>query len=177
MADNDIASGMAVAYASMDSPLGEIWLATTPLGLCGLGLGYSEAEWREKLGLETGAAPRFDAGSFSTIVGQLAEYFSGSRRVFDLPLDLSKGTPFQRKVWTAAVGIPYGQVRSYGDVAVAIGAPRSARAVGSALGANPVLIVVPCHRVLRANGSLGGFAAGLEVKKALLVLEGFRQYQ
>ena len=176
MTDRGTSTGTVVSYASMSSPLGELWLATTALGLCHLGFGYNEAEWREQLGREMGAAPCRDADSFCGIVGQLAEYFARSRRAFDLPLDLSQGTPFRQKVWAAAVGIPYGHVRSYGDIARAIGAPRGARAVGNALGANPVPIVVPCHRVLRANGSLGGFAAGLEVKKALLALEGYRQH-
>lgn len=103
---------------------------------------------------------------------QLAEYFSGRRRSFNLPLDL-RGTRFQLRVWRALEEIPYGETRSYVDVARAIGEPKAARAVGGANGCNPVGIVVPCHRVIAAGGGLGGFGCGLEFKRALLRLEGW----
>jgi methylated-DNA-[protein]-cysteine S-methyltransferase len=101
---------------------------------------------------------------------QLAEFLDGRRRAFDLPL-APRGTPFQRAVWAATATVPYGATWSYRDVAVAIGSSRSVRAVGGALRANPLLLVVPCHRIVGADGSLTGFAAGLEVKRWLLALE------
>lgn len=103
---------------------------------------------------------------------QLVEYFAGERAGFDVALDMSGGTAFQRRVWRACARIPYGQVRSYGELAGMAGRPRSARAVGGAMGANPLPIVVPCHRVIRSDGSLGGFGSGLPIKKKLLRLEG-----
>jgi len=103
---------------------------------------------------------------------QLKQYFAGKPVQFRVPLDLSTGTAFQRKVWRVLRQIPYGQTRSYAWVARRIGCPRAARAVGAACGANPVPILVPCHRVLRSNGALGGFSAGVDWKVRLLALEG-----
>lgn len=101
---------------------------------------------------------------------QLNEYFSGSRKVFSLPLALT-GTPFQRKVWQQLTQIPYGEVRSYGQIAQAVGNPKACRAVGAANHCNPIPILVPCHRVVGANGSLTGYAGGLWRKNLLLQLE------
>lgn len=103
---------------------------------------------------------------------QLLAYIEGTRRDFSLPVDWSAGTPFQRKVWKAITRIPYGRVRSYQWVATRVGGKQYARAVGMALGANPVPIVVPCHRIIAHNGSLGGFSCGLPMKRRLLKLEG-----
>lgn len=101
---------------------------------------------------------------------QITEYWNGQRRAFDFPL-LLQGTPFQQKVWKALVAIPYGETRTYGEVAAAIGCPKACRAVGMANRRNPVLMAVPCHRVVGANGALTGYAGGLEWKQALLRLE------
>ncbi|MBR1560173.1 MAG: methylated-DNA--[Clostridia bacterium] len=101
---------------------------------------------------------------------QVREYFAGTRRTFDLPLSLS-GSDFQRRVWHALMDIPFGETRSYGDVAAALGNPGAARAVGMANNKNPVLIVVPCHRVVGSSGRLMGYAGGLERKRYLLELE------
>ena len=101
---------------------------------------------------------------------QIEEYFDGRRREFDLPL-APAGTPFQREVWSALRGIPYGQTRSYRDIAAAVGRPQACRAVGMANHRNPLPIVVPCHRVIGASGALTGYAGGVEVKDALLRLE------
>lgn len=102
---------------------------------------------------------------------QLLEYFAGTRTVFDVPL-APEGTPFQSDVWKACSQIPYGQTRSYWWIAVRIGNPHAMRAVGGALGANPLPLFIPCHRVVRQDGKLGGFTCGIEWKKALLALEG-----
>jgi methylated-DNA-[protein]-cysteine S-methyltransferase len=104
--------------------------------------------------------------------GQLTEYFAGHRSTFDLPLDLSVGTLFQQSVWRVLLKIPRGATWSYGAVSAAIGRPAAVRAVGGAVGRNPLGIVVPCHRVIGANGSLTGYAGGLDRKVALLKLEG-----
>jgi methylated-DNA-[protein]-cysteine S-methyltransferase len=105
-------------------------------------------------------------------IEELEEYFNGRRKVFDIPVDLSAGRPFQQSVWKALISIPWGETRSYGDVAQMIGNPRAARAVGSANRSNPIPIVVPCHRVIRADNQLGGYNSGVERKRALLELEG-----
>lgn len=121
---------------------------------------------------------REEAGSgFPEVREQLAEYFAGERTSFDLPLSAA-GTPFQRRVWEAVAAVPYGETRTYGEIAAAIGAPRDRiRAVGAAIGANPLLVVVPCHRVVGANGALTGYAGGVERKHGLLTLEGALQPQ
>lgn len=101
---------------------------------------------------------------------QLLEYLSGARRSFDLPLDPA-GTAFQRSVWEALAAIPYGQTRTYGEIAAAVGRPRAVRAVGQANHVNPLPIFIPCHRVVGKNGALTGYAGGLDLKRALLALE------
>jgi methylated-DNA-[protein]-cysteine S-methyltransferase len=108
--------------------------------------------------------------SFETVTGQLSEYFQGRRRTFDLPL-APRGTQFQRHVWLALREIPYGETISYGELARRIGKPSASRAVGLANGANPLPIIVPCHRVIGADGTLTGFGGGLAVKRKLLALE------
>jgi methylated-DNA-[protein]-cysteine S-methyltransferase len=102
---------------------------------------------------------------------QLGEWFAGARTAFDLPLDLDGATPFQRRAWLALAEVPYGTTRSYGEQARALGAPRAARAVGAANGRNPLPVVLPCHRLVGADGSLTGFGGGLDVKRALLAHE------
>ncbi|MFD0958907.1 methylated-DNA--[protein]-cysteine S-methyltransferase [Paenibacillus chungangensis] len=106
---------------------------------------------------------------------QLQEYFSGQRTQFDLPLDL-QGTAFQREVWHALTAIPYGETRSYSAMAAVIGKPAAVRAVGAANGANPVPVIVPCHRVIGKNNGLTGFRGGLQMKEDLLRLEGYVDY-
>lgn len=103
---------------------------------------------------------------------QLEEYFAGQRKVFNLPIGLG-GTDFQRKVWLAIGKIPFGQTTTYAKLAEQLGNPAAIRAVGTAIGANPLLIVLPCHRIIGSNGSLTGYAGGLDKKKALLELEGY----
>lgn len=101
---------------------------------------------------------------------QLQEYFDGTRQKFDLPLS-PKGTPFQSRVWKALLQIPYGETRSYQQIASMIGNAKGCRAVGNANGKNPMIILIPCHRVIAANGNLGGYTGGIAIKKALLELE------
>jgi len=112
------------------------------------------------------ASPLLDAAE-----AQLREYFAGARRTFDLPL-APHGTAFQRRVWAALRTIPYGETRTYGELAAAIDSPNASRAVGMANHRNPIPIIIPCHRVIGANGTLTGYAGGLEIKRKLLALEG-----
>jgi methylated-DNA-[protein]-cysteine S-methyltransferase len=123
----------------------------------------------------TSAAPgelQIDDSAFPEVVEQIKRYFRGERVNFTLVLDPDVGTEFQRRVWDALNAIPYGQTRSYSEIAHIIGHPGAARAVGNACGANQIPIMIPCHRVLTANGAIGGFGGGLEMKRMLLEREG-----
>lgn len=148
----------------MKSPIGELLLVADAEALCGL---YMK--------LEDGWSPGTDIGPFHAAAlpaarAQLEAYFDGARRVFDLELKL-EGTAFQRQVWQALLEIPYGQTKSYGEQARRIGLPDAARAVGAANGQNPVSIIVPCHRVIGANGALTGYGGGIDRKRWLLAHE------
>lgn len=102
---------------------------------------------------------------------QLEEYLNGNREIFSIPIQ-AKGTDFQKKIWAALVNIEYGDFRTYKDISILIDNPKASRAVGNAIGKNPILIIIPCHRVINSNGKLGGFSAGLHIKRELLNLEG-----
>ncbi|MEU1671433.1 methylated-DNA--[protein]-cysteine S-methyltransferase [Streptomyces roseifaciens] len=147
-----------------DSPYGPLTLVATDGRLCGL---YMEGQ-RHRPPRETFGEP--DPAAFARAREQLEEYFAGSRTAFDLPLALA-GTGFQRTVWNALLEIPYGETVSYGLLAARIGRPSAARAVGLANGKNPVGIIVPCHRVVGANGALTGYGGGLPRKQRLLDFE------
>ena len=149
----------------IDSPLGPLLLVARDGALAGL---YMNVE--PGTAGEPGTASDADAAVLAEAARQLAEYFDGRRQDFDLPLDLA-GTAFQRRVWQALRGIGYGETTSYGEIAAEIGQPTAARAVGLANGRNPVSIVVPCHRVVGADGSLTGYGGGLGNKRLLLELE------
>ena len=157
----------------ISSPLGTIALAATSEGLTGLWFTDRQRYLPAEL---TGPAAWLDADGEHPILQQarcqIAEYFAGQRHRFDLPLDLRCGTDFQQSVWQALLGIAHGEVISYGEVSRRIGNPNAVRAVGSAIGRNPVSIVVPCHRVMGSSGALTGYAGGLDRKTALLQLEG-----
>jgi methylated-DNA-[protein]-cysteine S-methyltransferase len=160
------ASQHALVRCHCASPLGSMTLAATATGLAGI--------WfdGQKHMPDTGAWPvQADHPLLLLAANQLAQYFAGQRRQFDLPLDLDQGTVFQQAVWQGLLGIPAGQTVSYGALGARIGRAGAVRAVGAAVGRNPLSIVVPCHRVVGANGSLTGYAGGLERKAALLELE------
>jgi methylated-DNA-[protein]-cysteine S-methyltransferase len=140
------------------------WLASTPGGLCYVGTEEHWHDWRHN-----GTCVRDDE-KLRPYARQIEEYLRGERTVFTLRVDAG-GTPFQQAVWQALTEIPFGVRASYSEIAHLIGKPASARAVGTAIGANPVLIVVPCHRVVGKNGTLTGFREGLEMKQRLLGLE------
>ena len=151
--------------ATIESSIGRIAVTAN-------GRGIVEIRFRARKRLPMPRSCDRAAAHLRRACGQLREYFAGERKRFDLPVDLSPGTPFQRRVWRACARIPCGQVRSYAELGALAGSPRAARAVGQAMGANPVPIVIPCHRVIRADGSLGGFGSGLRIKKRLLGWEG-----
>jgi methylated-DNA-[protein]-cysteine S-methyltransferase len=154
-------------WKKMDSPVGQLTLIGTDAGMAAILWENDRAERLQlTLDVETPAHPVLLEAE-----RQLSEYFGGRREAFDLPLDVA-GTPFQRRVWKALRTIPFGETRSYGQIAAQIGSPRAVRAVGAANGRNPLPIVAPCHRVIGSNGTLTGFAGGLETKAQLLALEG-----
>ncbi|WP_374159252.1 methylated-DNA--[protein]-cysteine S-methyltransferase [Mycobacterium sp. G7A2] len=152
-----------VRYRTMDSPVGTLTLAGRDGRLRHLRMTDQTYEPDRSNWLR-------DDEAFGDAVAQLEEYFRGERQDFDLGLDLV-GTAFQRRVWEALLTIPYGETRSYGEIARQIEAPGAFRAVGLANGHNPIGIIVPCHRVIGANGSLTGYGGGMERKKTLLGLE------
>jgi methylated-DNA-[protein]-cysteine S-methyltransferase len=154
-----------------DSPVGQIFVAVSERGLCGVSFRNTEEDFVQRLkrrGFDAVGVPEHVIGAIS----QLREYFDGRRRRFDMTIDLTGQTPFQRLVLERTADVPAGQVVSYGDVARRIGKPRAMRAVGAALGQNPIPIVVPCHRVIGSDGGLHGYSGGLDIKERLLKLEG-----
>ena len=162
-----------VAYATMDSPIGVITVASTPAGLVALGLPNRDPEEVVE-DLAARISPRVleAPARLDEVRRELDRYFEGDLRDFDLPLDWQLTKGFRRRVLRQAARIPYGRTLSYKQVAAKAGNERAVRAAGSALGSNPIPIVVPCHRVLRTGGALGGYGGGLEVKEQLLRLEG-----
>jgi methylated-DNA-[protein]-cysteine S-methyltransferase len=158
---------MAYAFTTMPSPVGELRLVASGSRLVAI---LWENDDPDRVRLEELEA----AAGHPVLVGtmrQLGEYFAGERRFFDLPLEF-RGTGFQKRVWEQLLAIPFGETRSYGEIARALGQPAASRAVGAATGKNPISIVAPCHRVIGTNGALTGFAGGLEAKQRLLTLEG-----
>ncbi|MBV9490755.1 MAG: methylated-DNA--[protein]-cysteine S-methyltransferase [Verrucomicrobia bacterium] len=154
-------------YKVIDSPVGKLKLVASENGLAAI-LWENDDPHRVRL------TPVEEDTAHSLLVEaeqQLNEYFNGERKSFSLRLDPG-GTPFQDRVWQALLSIPFGQTRSYGELAEQLGSAKASRAVGAANGRNPIAIVVPCHRVIGASGELTGFAGGLEIKKRLLALEG-----
>jgi methylated-DNA-[protein]-cysteine S-methyltransferase len=162
-----------VAYATLDSPLGELVVAATDRGLVRVGLpGYSLESVLAQL--SNGVSPR--VMSYPKRVDEarreLDQYFAGARHRFDLPIDWRLSHPgFYRRVLRATAKVPFGEVITYGEAAQRAGSPRAFRAAGTALGSNPIPIVVPCHRVVRAGGDLGNYGGGPEMKRFLLELE------
>lgn len=159
-------------YDVIASPLGPIFIGGTAGGLRRIDFldGDSEQDSVAVLERETGSAAERDPEAAADAAMQLREYFAGQRTHFDLPL-AAAGTPFQRRVWGELERIPYGETATYGEVARAIGKPGAPRAVGLANGRNPIAIVVPCHRVVGADGTLTGYGGGLDRKAWLLNLE------
>jgi methylated-DNA-[protein]-cysteine S-methyltransferase len=163
----------AVAYyCSLPTPIGRVLVAATASGLVRVSFRRSEASFRTELARGLGGDVVRSPARTAEIVHQLRAYFRGERRTFDVSVDLRGRTPFQRRVLMAAAEVPAGRVVSYGDIARRIGVPGASRAVGQALGRNPIPIVIPCHRVVASGGRLGGYTGGLDVKRKLLRIEG-----
>jgi len=162
--ENPSNDGGTMLYTTVDSPIGTLLLQGDEHALRGLHMQGGRTAIRVRAEWERADEP------FAHVEAQLAEYFEGRRTTFDVPLELA-GSPFQRRVWEALQGIPYGETVSYGELARRVGAPSAARAVGVANRETPVAVIVPCHRVIGADGSLIGFGGGLERKRLLLELE------
>lgn len=154
----------AITYTTMPSPIGDLLLVGGEGGLAGVYM--PPHRWSPTVG----QGWRRDGAAFVEPVAQLGDYFAGVRTGFDLPL-APRGTPFQLQVWEALREVPYGQTVSYGQLAARIGRARASRAVGLAIGRNPISIVVPCHRVIGKSGALTGYGGGLDKKRRLLALE------
>jgi len=152
-----------ITYRTIDCPIG-------PLTLAGHGSALTNLRMVDQTYEPSRAGWALDEQAFADAVDQLNAYFAGERTDFDIEIDL-RGTDFQQRVWKALLTIPYAETRSYGEIAEQVGAPGAARAVGLANGHNPIAIVVPCHRVIGANGKLTGYGGGLDRKQLLLELE------
>ncbi|MGB8536362.1 MAG: methylated-DNA--[protein]-cysteine S-methyltransferase [Acidobacteriaceae bacterium] len=157
---------MTLAYKMIHSPVGKLKLVASDKGLVAI-LWQNDKPARVRLNelVEDTVHP-----ILLDTERELGEYFAGNRKTFSIPLDM-RGTPFQKNVWHALLAIPFGETRSYGQLAKQLGNPQAMRAVGAANGRNPISIVVPCHRVIGASGKLTGFGGGLETKARLLSLE------
>lgn len=162
-----------VAYTTTDSPFGGLLLARTPRGLVRVGLPNQDAD-ELLVDLATRVSPRVleAPAQLDDVRRELDLYFAGKLTDFDLPLDWQLSKDFRRKVLRAIARIPYGQTRNYTQMATSAGNERAVRAAGTACGTNPIPVVVPCHRVLRSGGALGGYGGGVPMKEALLRLEG-----
>jgi methylated-DNA-[protein]-cysteine S-methyltransferase len=172
-----------VWYTRIDSPIGDLILAATPRGLREIEFGteVADPEYADRL-RQRGAEPvhvdRFEDANpearqnLERAAAQLSEYFAGQRAGFDLPLDWGAMPPFQRAVLEATADVPFGHLDTYAGIARKIGNPRATRAVGNALGRNPIPVIVPCHRVIRSDATIGGYTGGLDKKQRLLSLEG-----
>ena len=163
-----LAEGLVdVRYDVVRSPVGDLHVAATSRGLARIS--YRDDGWEDELARQFGA--RVLRSPLDEVRKELGEYFEGRRREFDLALDL-RVAPFHEAVLRELARVPYGRTETYGRLAAKVGRPRAARAVGTVMHRNPIPIVLPCHRIVGANGSLTGYAGGLEVKRQLLQLEG-----
>lgn len=157
----------SIRMRHVETTLGGVTLAASNAGL--IGLWFDQQRHSPDT---TGWQPDADDPVLTEAASQVVDYFAGRRSDFDLPLDLSHGTAFQQSVWQALLAIPAGSTTSYGALSAMVGKPAAVRAVGAAIGRNPISVIVPCHRVVGADGSLTGYAGGLDRKTALLTLEG-----
>ncbi|WP_366554635.1 methylated-DNA--[protein]-cysteine S-methyltransferase [Aquibaculum sediminis] len=161
--------GARIVWGSANSPLGRLLVAATDKGICFVALGDKDEELEAQLRSEFPAADALmrDPAAVDVALDLLVEHLKGHEPHLDLPLDI-RATAFQRRVWNELAAIPCGETRSYAELAARLGLPKAARAVGGACGANPVALILPCHRVLRGDGALGGYRWGVARKKALL---------
>ncbi|CCQ94905.1 Methylated-DNA--protein-cysteine methyltransferase, constitutive [[Clostridium] ultunense Esp] len=164
-----------IFYSTFSTPIGPLTAVKHEAGVLNIAFGDEEKAltpiglWLRRMGLNANRLIR-DDDRLADVKSQLEEYFRGNRKTFTLPLDL-KGTPFQKAVWNALLEIPYGETRSYKQIALRLNMPRAVRAIGGANHDNPIPILVPCHRVIGSNGELIGYGGGLSIKEKLLHLE------
>jgi len=166
------ARAAAVHYTSLAAPIGRVLVAVGDAGLVRVSFRQSESSFVAGLERQLGVRAVRSPSETAEVVEQLRAYFAGRRRRFDVPVDLRHVTPFVRRVLTATMQVPAGNLVSYGDIARRIGQPKGSRAVGQALGRNPIPIVIPCHRVIASGGRIGGYTGGLAIKRRLLRIEG-----
>jgi len=161
------------AWGRLDSPIGELFVAVSEAGVCEIGFGWMENdhEFVSRL-MQRGFMPIHDENRIHGVADQLDEYFSGRRNHFAVPLDFSGLSPFSRAVLEATADVPFGQTRTYGDIARQVGKPGASRAVGNALNRNPIPLIVPCHRIVPTGQGIGKYAGGVDAKVRLLTLEG-----
>ncbi|TAN59568.1 methylated-DNA--[protein]-cysteine S-methyltransferase [bacterium] len=161
-----------IKYCEFNSPVGVIFVAASLKGLTDVGIRVAKGDFLKRLFMKYAQTPVYDKAFFSKQLVRFKRYFIGEQEVFaDLPLDM-RGTDFEVKVWQALKGVQRGKTITYGALALKAGSPRGARAVGGACSRNPLPILVPCHRVLPANGKLGNYTGGADTKKRLLEIEG-----
>lgn len=157
-------------YILLDSPIGTVFIASTSKGICAISLAVSEEAFLSEI--KKYGIPERDDKRFTELRKDLKDYFSGKRADFSKHrLDISSGTEFQKKVWGKLLEIPYGETRAYKWLAEVVGSPKAFRAVGGANGKNPIPIIIPCHRIINSDGSLGGYSGGVWIKEWLLKLE------
>ncbi len=161
-----------VYYTEMSTPVGRLFVAATDKGLVRISFLLGERDFASELRARLKREVLRSQDRVAAIGAQLKEYFAGRRSSFEVSIDWSLTTPFKRRVLEAASEVPAGRVTSYGALARRIGRPHASRAVGNALGRNPVPIVIPCHRIVREGGDLGGYTGGLNIKRKLLQIEG-----
>ena len=165
-------SDKRVSFGFLESPIGLTGLAASKQGLLYLANKIpNENYFKNYLVRDLGFQASKNQNYFNLLIHQFEKYFDGNLKVFNFPLDMRLGTIFQQKVWKALLNIPYGKTKSYKWLAKFISNPKSARAVGNANGKNPLSIIVPCHRIIRENGDLGGYTGGVKIKRYLLKLE------
>jgi len=162
-----------ISYSSFGSPVGQVFVAAGPRGVCSIAIGAERPHPEILHKLHPQHKPVRDDTALAPTVDTLLRYLNGEDVCLEaIAVDVSAGTPFQQTVWSELRRVPRGSVLSYNELAARVGRPLAARAVGNAMARNPVPLLVPCHRVIRADGSLGGFGCGVDVKKYLLRLEG-----
>jgi len=160
-----------IYYTGLETPLGIMWAAASDKGYVQFNMSNNKENCMKELKARIKAEYIEDPSKFKSLKAELDRYFKGEKFVFKGPFDM-RGTPFQVDVWKAIYSIPYGKLMSYGGIAEQIGRPKAVRAVGNAVGDNPMGLIVPCHRVVWGNGGIGGFSGGLEWKRKLLLQEG-----
>lgn len=160
-----------LVYDALDTPIGRLWIALSARGICRLSFAPTEEAFLAEMEKVFGETPLRDPTPASEARRQLEDYFDGRRQGFSLSLDVERATPFQRRVLDACAAIPYGETRTYADLAREAGRPDAARAVGNVMARNPLPILIPCHRVICSDGRLGEYGAGRHVKAYLLELE------